>query len=83
MPRASHPRAKVVGERVHVDICGPVGATTLQAKQYFILFKDEYSTFRWIYLMKSKDQAYDFLMKCVNEIEAEHDYKVKKLVSDR
>lgn len=83
VPRASQPRTKSVGEKLHVDICGPLGAQTISGHEYFILFKDEYSTFRWIHFMKSRVEAFDHIKRCINAIESEFDYKVKKLVSDR
>lgn len=43
IPRKESPRANEVGELLHMDIGGPVGAKTLAGNQYYILFKDEYS----------------------------------------
>lgn len=76
-------RAEEVGQRIHVDICGTVGVETISGSKYFVLFKDEFSNYRHIYFIKTKDQAYDSLKKCVATIEADTNQKVKRLVSDR
>lgn len=76
-------RAEEVGQRLHVDTCGTVGVETLSGSKYFVLFKDEFSNFRHIYFIKTKDQAFDSLKKCIATIEADTNQKVKRLVSDR
>lgn len=80
---SSRKRAETVGERVHVDICGPIGVQTVGGKFFFVLFKDEYSNFRTVHFIKSKDEAHDRVRKCVAQIKADTKNDVRKLMSDR
>lgn len=66
-----------------MDICGPVGVKTLAGSEYFILFKDEFSTYRFIYFLKTKGEAFDCLEKCFNQIYADTEHKILKIMSDR
>jgi len=61
----SGPRASGVGEKVHPDICGPMGIATVSGFQYFVLFKDEFSCIRHVYFVKTKDQVFDCLRRSV------------------
>lgn len=81
-PNRTTPRATTVGRRVHVDLCGPVGVPTLSGCKYFVLFKDEFSTYRIIYFVKTKDEVFDCVRKCYARITAETNKVVKELVSD-
>lgn len=71
IPSKQSPRATEVGERVHVDIDGPVGASSIEKHIYQVLFKDEYSNFRFVYTMKSRDETYGNMKKVVSSIMAE------------
>lgn len=81
-PLSNRVRAEVVGQRVHVDICGPIGVDTITGQKYFILFKDEHSNYRFIYFMKSREEAYDHFLKCVARFRAETLQVVTCIVSD-
>lgn len=82
IPLSRRDRAKEVGERVHLDICGPVGEPTISGHKYFILFKDEYSNFRFIYFMKSREEAYECIRKTVARISADTKMHVRYMISD-
>lgn len=83
VPVRTSERATVVGERVHADICGPVGQETFSGATYFVLFKDECSCFRMVYMMKSRSEAYECLRKTIAFIEAEAKTKFRCFVTDR
>lgn len=81
-PSSTRERAKEIGHRVHVDICGPIGVESLAKSKYIVLFKDEYSTYRLIYFAKTKDEAFDYTQNCVNQIRSDTKHDVLCLVSD-
>lgn len=83
VPRSHKERVTEVGMNVHVDICGPIGALSYNKKSYFILFKDEYSTYRHIYFMKSREEAYNLIRKYVAEVKADTNKNVLRFTSDR
>lgn len=81
-PRRSQPRATVVGERLHIDMCGPIPVATIAGAKHFVLLKDEYSNYKFIYFVKTKDNLFEALDKTIAEIQS-RGFKVKTLVSDR
>jgi transposase InsO family protein len=51
-------RATTPFERIHIDLCG--GGATLPSKggiRYFMLFTDDYTRYKYVYFLKSKDEA--------------------------
>jgi len=59
------PKATSVGQRVHADICGPICEATYSGFHYFLLFKDEFNAYRHVYFVKTRDQIFDCLRKCL------------------
>lgn len=47
---------------VHMDLYGPMSEQSLGANKFFFLLVDDFSRFCWVYLLKSKSEAFqDFL----------------------
>ena len=44
---------------VHTDVCGPMSTQARGWYSYFIIFTDDRSRFRYVYLMKYKFEAFD------------------------
>lgn len=69
MTRATHKqsvkRASSRGEYMHVDLCGPSEVDGINGMRYFMLIKDEATSFRFTYFLKSKDEAYAHLKSLV------------------
>lgn len=65
-------RAGKVGELVHTDVCGPMQEKSIGGARYFVLFKDDFSSFRKVYFLKKKSEVcrkieqYFSLLKSVN-----------------
>jgi transposase InsO family protein len=56
--KASTTRATAAFQRVHIDLCG--GGNTLPSKggiRYFMPFTDDFTRYKYIYFLKSKDEA--------------------------
>lgn len=83
---ASHPslnrRADEVGDRVFVDLSGP-HMVTVNGSQYFLLCKDEHSTFTYAYCLKDKAHLDLALAKLFTEFEIETGKRVVRLHSDK
>ena len=45
------------GEQVSADICGPMPVQSLGGARYFACFKDTFSNFRAVYILKEKSQV--------------------------
>ena len=81
-PFPSIERTSKILELVHFDICELNGVLT-RGNRYFIIFIDDHSRFTYVYLMKTKDQAFD-MFKCYrSEVENQKKNKIKILRSDR
>lgn len=82
MPERST-RAFEVGERIHMDIGRPLGVDTYCGQSYFIIFKDEFSTYRFVFLMKSRSEAHDCIRSVVAHVKADAKKDVRYIFSDR
>ena len=49
---------------------------------YFVLFKDEFSNFRIVFTVRTKDLVYDSIRKCVAQIELDTRKKIECPVGD-
>lgn len=81
-PTSTRVRSTKIGEVIHLDICGPVGEKSLHNAEYFILFKDECTNFRFINFMRSREEAFDLIRKVVSRIKSETGTEVKQIWSD-
>lgn len=83
--RISHPanlkKAEQPLDLVHVDM-GHMDVPSLGNARYFLLFKDDYTHYRTIFFMKSKDEAPSKLEKYINLVENQLGRKIKKIRSD-
>lgn len=61
MKRSSHPSKEIRnaenGQYIHADLCGPMEELGIGGVRYFLLIKDEASSFRYVYLIESKAQV--------------------------
>ena len=44
---------------VHTDVCGPISTQARGGYSYFIIFIDDMSRFRYVYLIKHKFEVFD------------------------
>ena len=52
-------RANELLALVYTDVCGPMITQTREGYSYFIIFTDDLSRFRYVYLMKHKFKVFD------------------------
>ncbi|GJT64928.1 zinc finger, CCHC-type containing protein [Tanacetum coccineum] len=70
-------------ELVHSDICELSGQLTRGGNRYFITFIDDCSRYTYVYLLKSKDQAFETFKNYKAEVENQKGKKIQILRSDR
>lgn len=70
-------------ELVHSDICELNGQLTRGGNRYFITFIDDSSRYTYVYLLKSKDQAFETFKIYKAEVENQKGKKIQILRSDR
>jgi hypothetical protein len=81
--KAAEPRNLAPLELVHSDLCEMNGVLTKGGKRYFMTFIDDCTRFCYVYLLKTKDEALNFLKAYKAEAENQLERKIKRLRSDR
>ncbi|KAI3800975.1 hypothetical protein L1987_29075 [Smallanthus sonchifolius] len=76
--RASRPL-----ELISMDLCGPITRTSPAGNKYFMLLVDDCTRFMWIYVIKSKDQAFGVFKLFKAKVEKQYNHQIKALRSDR
>nr|GFB08424.1 ribonuclease H-like domain-containing protein [Tanacetum cinerariifolium] len=54
---------------LHMDLCGPMHAESVNGKKYILVIVDDYSRFTWVKYLRSKDEALDFIIKFLKTIQ--------------
>ena len=75
-------RSTVPGERIHSDLCGPFKTQTKSGFKHFVSFQDDATDYSRIYLLKTKDEAFDKFVDFCNFVKTQHNHIVKKLRAD-
>ena len=76
-------RATDLLEIIHTDVCGPMNIEARSRYHYFLIFTDDLSRYRYIYLMKHKSETFEKFKEFQNEVENQCNKKIKFLQSDR
>lgn len=80
-PKSGARRASIAGETFHIDLCDKMSTLSIGGANYFMLLKDDFSRYCYVYFLKNKTDVLDNLMKFYAEIEADG-HKIKRLRSD-
>jgi len=70
-------------ELIHSDLGDLKNNLTRGGKRFYITFIDDFSRYRVVYLLRSKDEAFDVFQKYKFEVENQLNKKIKRLRSDR
>jgi len=86
--RSSHPLSiaesmTVPGERVHVDLVGPMPIASINNSRYSLFCKDEFSTYTYVYFLKSKGETVMVLAKLICEYEVDKMNRIRGIQSDK
>lgn len=79
-PFGTRERATAPGELIHADVCGPFTDSVAKNK-YFVLFKDDFSSYRMVYFIKQKSEVKDKLLQMLEEAKTAG-HVVKTLLTD-
>src|SRR5579871_6703417 len=75
-------RVSNILELIHTDICGPMNYLSLRGAKYFIIFIDDKTRITFIYLLKTKDKAFDKFKNFQALVENQQNKKIKRIRSD-
>ncbi|GJZ35162.1 putative ribonuclease H-like domain-containing protein [Tanacetum coccineum] len=64
--KASHPPKPILNSKqrlhlLHMDLCGPMSFESINGKRYVLVIVDDYSSYTWVYFLKSKDEALEVI----------------------
>lgn len=75
-------KSSTCGEIVFADVCGPMQVNSIGGSRYFLLLKDDYSHFRFVYFMKQKSEVTNIIKNFVMRMEREKKHNIRVLRSD-
>lgn len=81
-PSSSRERSNILLHRVHADLVGPINPPSLGGSRYFMLLRDEYSSFMHVYFFRDKTQTLSKIKKYINEATIAAQMKVQILRTD-
>lgn len=73
-------KATQPGELVYADVCGPF-PYSISKLRYFVLFKDDYTSYRYVYFMREKAEVQSKLLLMLSEVKATG-VVIKELLTD-
>ncbi|GJW43297.1 retrotransposon protein, putative, ty1-copia subclass [Tanacetum coccineum] len=76
-------RAKDLLGLIHTDVCDPFRTVSREGTSYFITFKDDFSRYGFVYLMKHKHEVFETFKVFQNEVENQLGKKIKVIRFDR
>lgn len=70
------------GQIIHSDVCGPMEEYSLGGKRYFVIFKDDYSKYTYVYFLKHKSEVKEKLNCFLSTVKTQTDIVIKTIRSD-
>jgi len=76
-------RATYPLEQVFSDICGPINPQTLRGFRYFISFRDDFTHFTWVFLLKKKSEATQVFTDWIATVNKTRGRRIRMLITDQ
>nr|GEZ64113.1 hypothetical protein [Tanacetum cinerariifolium] len=64
---------------LHMDLYGPIRTESVNGKKYILVIVDDYSRFTWVKILRSKDEAPDFIIKFLKMIQVRLKVSVRRI----
>jgi hypothetical protein len=64
-------------ELVHSDVWGPAPITSYNEFKYFVIFINDFSRATWLFLLKTKDEVFDYFQEFLNRVENQFNTRIK------
>ncbi|KAL4126736.1 hypothetical protein QTP88_010945 [Uroleucon formosanum] len=78
----SNTKSTKPGQLIHSDVCGPMEVNSLGGKRYFVIFKDDYSNYTYVYFMSQKSEVKNKFELFLNTVKNQLNISVITLRSD-
>lgn len=70
------------GEKIHTNVCGPVNISSPSNSRFFLLFKDENTSYRKVYFLRHKSEVFSKFKEFEAFVSTQTGRKIKVLRSD-
>ncbi|GKD38103.1 retrovirus-related pol polyprotein from transposon TNT 1-94 [Tanacetum coccineum] len=67
---------------LHMDLCGPMRVASINGKRYILVIVDDYSRFTWVRFLRTKDEAPEAIIKCIQNIQVHLNATVRNVRTD-
>ncbi|GJT25805.1 retrovirus-related pol polyprotein from transposon TNT 1-94 [Tanacetum coccineum] len=64
---------------LHMDLCGPIRIQSINGKKYILVIVDDYSRFKWVKFLRSKDEVPEFVIKFLKMIQVHLNATVRNI----
>nr|GEW61565.1 putative ribonuclease H-like domain-containing protein [Tanacetum cinerariifolium] len=75
---STHSKLKLL----HMDLCGPMRAATINEKKYILVIVDDYSRFTWAYFLHIKDETTEIIKRFNAQVQLKYNAKIHKIRTD-
>lgn len=82
-PSKSSPRSSLPGQVLHFDTVGPMPVKSLGESKYYVLCKDSYSSYRFVFFINNKSDIPSGIKKIIHQAKLDTGNDVLKIVSDQ
>nr|GEU74834.1 hypothetical protein [Tanacetum cinerariifolium] len=65
-----------------LHMCGPMRVASINRKRYILVIVDDYSRFTWVIFLRSKDEALEAIIKCIQNIQVRLNATVHNVRTD-
>ena len=69
-------------ELLHIDLFGPVKATSNNGMKYGLVIVDDYSKWTWVKLLRHKDESHYVCFTFCNQVQNKKDFRIVKVKSN-
>lgn len=79
---SSQTKAKAPGELMHADLCGPMESPSVGNSRYFLLFKDDFSHYKFVFFLNQKSEVKTVFEELLKRLDTQLNRKIKVLRTD-
>ena len=87
MVSTSHPPINQVmtthpGELLHMDTVGPSRVMSVGGKWYVLVIVDDFSRYSWVFFMRTKDEAFEFVRDLILRLKNELPHAMRAMAQN-
>nr|GFA06347.1 ribonuclease H-like domain-containing protein [Tanacetum cinerariifolium] len=67
---------------LHMDLCGPMHAQSINGKRYVLVVVNDYSRYTWVFFLHSKDDAFEVIISFIKKTQVNLQLQVQRVRID-